>query len=291
MKKIAESELILNPDGSIYHLNLRPEQVAHDIITVGDPGRVDRVTQHFDEIECTVSKREFKTTTGRIGNKRLTVISTGIGTDNIDIVFNELDALVNIDFERRTVKSELTPLNFYRIGTSGSMQADIPVDEVVISQKALGMDGLMHAYPYKSIEDDADFIEQITEKLHGNLGILPYTSQVGEKLFETYKHLGTPGITITALGFYAPQNRTLRMAPSLPSFLNDITNINCNGLKLTNLEMETAAIYGLSNLMGHEAISFNAILANRVKGTFSKKPKELVNNLIVKVLEEITSKS
>ncbi len=282
--RLAPSELIINPDGSIYHLHLKPEDIARTIITVGDPERVKMVSQYFDEIHVKKSKREFHTHTGRIGNTPISVISTGIGTDNIDIVFNELDALVNIDFDQREIKAEHTALNFIRIGTSGALQADIPVDSFVVSDFGVGFDGLMHFYQFQPNEKEAK-IEQALKGL--NLRIPAYVAQGSTALKEKLAADFIAGITTTCTGFYAPQGRALRLNPRYRNLLDDIKNSSTTMGRFTNFEMETAGIYGMSRLLGHQAISLNAILANRVKGTFSAQPKVVVKKLIEQTLERV----
>lgn len=279
-KRIAESELILNPDGSIYHLNLKPGEIAHDIITVGDPNRVDKVSQHFDRIDVEVSKREFKTVTGWIGHKRLTVISTGIGTDNIDIVFTELDALVNIDFNTRTKKEKHTTLRFYRIGTSGSLYAPLDVNMILVSSMAIGLDGLMHFYEVDYSENEQKLNELVKKALTKLPNVIPYCNTATPALVAKFSSLGMTGITVTASGFYGPQGRWVNAKPKADSFLDDISAITLGDLKVTNLEMETSGMYGMSAILGHEVISLNAILANRAHQTFSNTPKELVAKLI-----------
>ena len=290
MRKIAASELILNPDGSVYHLNLRPEQVAGTIITVGDPDRVSKVTKHFDHLEYSVQCREFKTETGTCNGKRITVISTGIGTDNIDIVFNELDALVNIDFKHRTVKPELTSLNIIRVGTSGSIQADIPVDSFVISNYGMGLDCMLQAYDCDIIlEKDLEraFIDQIGWNVKRGI---PYMVACSPRLLDKFHSEQTiVGCTATMNGFYGPQSRVIRL-PVKDNDLNEkMSAFKHNGIRITNLEMETAGIYGLSKLLGHNALSMNAILANRIQGSFSKNPAKTVEQLIVYTLDKLTS--
>jgi len=285
--RIAESELIINPDGSIYHLNLKPGQIANDIITVGDPDRVDTIAQHFDKVDVTVSKREFKTVTGWMGSKRLTVISTGIGTDNIDIVFTELDALVNIDFETRTKKESHTKLRLYRIGTSGSLYESLDVDMILISSMAIGLDGLMHYYNQEYSNDELK-LTKLTQNALVNLpNVIPYSTTASPELVNKFSHLGMKGITVTATGFYGPQGRSVIAAPKSVSFLDDLAKIKLNDLQVTNLEMETAGMYGMSAILGHDAISINAIIANRIHQTFSNNPKEFVAQLIKDVLELI----
>jgi len=291
--KIKESELILNADGSIYHLHLQPEQIANTIITVGDPERVERVSKYFDRVEHKVHKREFFTHTGYIGNKRLSVISTGIGTDNIDIVFNELDALVNVDFENRTVKENLQSLNIIRIGTSGTMRAEIPVDSFLISDFAIGMDGLLNFYDKKLTEREENLLELtrncLAEKI-SIIGIQPTVAQASSQLLSNFSNKGWHrGITVTATGFYAPQNRKIRAQSSVSNLFELFDDFEFEGLKVTNLEMETAGIYGLSNILGHKAISLNAILANRRTGIFSSNPDLIVDKLIRESLEIISN--
>jgi uridine phosphorylase len=286
--EIKKSELILNPDGSVYHLNLKPENIAHDIIFVGDQDRVEKITAHFDSIEFTTQKREFKTQTGIYKGKRLTVQSTGIGPDNIDIVINELDALVNIDLETREPKKELTSLNIVRIGTSGSLQEDIPVDSFVLSQYGLGLDNMLRSY---LIEEISDYAMEEAFLHHTNWDIRkgkPYVVRCSaklEKLIDTdYIH---KGITATAGGFYGPQGRVLRL-PIQDAGLNGKMDIfNFNGKRITNLEMETAAIYGLSALLGHNALSLSAIIANRATGTFSDDPLAAIDKLIAYTLDRL----
>jgi len=284
------SEFILNEDGSIYHLNLLPEQLAPTVITVGDPDRVTQITKHFEKLEHKVHKREFHTQTGFYKGKRISVISTGIGTDNIDIVFNELDALVNIDFESRTIKNELTSLNIIRIGTSGAIQNDIPIDSFLVSETAVGFDSLLHFYKNEGVQD-LEFSKVLIEhlKLPSENGT-PYVVKSDEKLlshFSDSKYY--KGITVTNCGFYGPQGRMLRLALSNPNLNDLLASFNYSGKRITNLEMETAGIYGLSKLLGHRAISLNAIVANRATGEFSKDPAGTIDNLIVDALERIAN--
>ncbi|MFV9551108.1 nucleoside phosphorylase [Algibacter sp. PT7-4] len=286
--QIKESELILNPDGSIYHLNLKPEHIANTIIFVGDQDRVSKVTSHFDSIEFETQKREFKTQTGFYKGKRISVISTGIGPDNIDIVLNELDALVNIDFKTRQIKSKLTTLNIIRIGTSGSLQKNIPVNSFLISNYALDINGMLQSYKTETIRNidiENAFIEQ-TNWYSGKAN--PIVINASEYLVKTFESSQTfKGLTATAGGFYGPQGRVLRL-PIQDSNLNaKMDNFNFNGIKITNLEMETSAIYGLSKLLGHQAISLNAIIANRALGTFSKNSNLVIENLISYALNKI----
>lgn len=290
MRILKESELILNDDGSIYHLNLTPDQVANTIITVGDPDRVSMVTKHFDTIEFSIHKREFKTETGTYKGKRITVLSTGIGTDNIDIVFNELDALVNVDFNTRTVKEQKTQLDIVRIGTSGSIQKDIPVDSFLLSEYAIGLDCMLQAYDCDHIlESDLEkaFIQQ-TDWIEKR-GV-PYVVKGSSQLLEKLKSDATVvGFTATLNGFYGPQSRIIRIPVKDDKLNEKMSNFRYGDLKITNLEMETAAIYGLSKLLGHNTMSMNAILANRANGTFSKQPKKTVANLIKYILDKLTN--
>ena len=285
---IEQSELILNPDGSIYHLNLRPENIASDIIFVGDQDRVDKISQHFDSIEFTTQKREFKTTTGTYKEKRFTVISTGIGPDNIDIVLNELDALVNINLETRQPKEHLTSLNIVRIGTSGSLQTNIPVDSFVISSHGLDLNGLLHSYQINEIsnlEIENAFVKHTnwsSKKAHPL--IITNSKELENKIISDKTYTG---ITATAGGFYGPQGRVLRLAVQDPNLNHKIDSFNFKGNRITNLEMETSAIYGLSKLLGHKACSINAIIANRANGTFSENPNKVVTDLIEYTLKKL----
>jgi uridine phosphorylase len=285
---IAASELIVNPDGSVYHINLKPGQVAQDILFVGDQNRVEKITQHFDSIEFSTQKREFKTQTGTYKGKRITVMSTGIGPDNIDIVMNELDALFNVDFETRKIKKELTSLNIIRIGTSGSLQADIPCDSIVMSQYGLGLDNMLRSYLIDAISEteiEDAFIAQTQWDLRKGRPYVIAGSSKLIKLFESdniYK-----GFTGTVGGFYGPQGRVIRL-DILDSDLNTkMDHVNYNGIQMTNLEMETAAIYGLGKLMGHECLSLNAIIANRATGMFSEDPYKTVDALIEYTLNKL----
>ena len=285
---IKESELILNPDGSIYHLNLRPEHIATNIIFVGDQDRVDKVTNHFDSIEFTTQKREFKTSTGTYKGERLTVISTGIGPDNIDIVINELDALVNIDFKSRTIKPTHTALNIVRIGTSGSLQHDIPVDSFVMSTHALDLNGMLLSYQIDAIsnpETEEAFIKHTNwsaKKCHPI--IIGNSKNLENKISSS---IVFKGMTATAGGFYGPQGRVLRLGLQDAALNTKIDSFNYKGIRVTNLEMETSAIYGLSKLLSHNACSMNAIIANRANGTFSEDPKKVVENLINYTLDKL----
>lgn len=287
---IAASELIINPRGSIYHLDVHPDELATDIITVGDPDRVGQVSQHFDQIEFVRQHREFVTHTGYIGKKRLSVVSTGIGTDNIDIVLNELDALVNIDFETRTLKPQLTKLNMVRIGTSGSLQKDIPVDSFLVSTHGLGIDNLLNFYENTPTQAELDMLEAFAAqtKLSSNAAA-PYISACGQVLLPLFDKGFYKGITVTCPGFYGPQGRVLRLGLSNPGFIDSLTHFSFEGNIISNFEMETAGLYGLGKLMGHQVLSLNAIMANRVTGEFSKDGKTTMDKLINKTLEILTS--
>jgi len=286
---IKESELILNPDGSIYHLNLKPQNISNTIILVGDQDRVEKVTSHFDSIEFETQKREFKTQTGFYKGKRITVISTGIGSDNIDIVLNELDALINIDFITRQIKDKFTSLDIIRIGTSGALQDHIPVDSFIVSTHGLDINGMLHSYKIDAIRNtdiEEAFVQQTNWHPNKAYPIVIKGSLKLEKTFESEKvH---KGLTATAGGFYGPQGRVLRLAIQDEELNSKMDNFNFNGVKIANFEMETSAIFGLAKLMGHEAISLNAVIANRVLGTFSKNPGTVIKNLIIYTLNKIT---
>ena len=286
---IQASELILNPDGSVYHLNLKPEHIAHDIIFVGDQNRVEKISSLFDTIEFSFQKREFKTHTGILNGKRISVISTGIGPDNIDIVMNELDALVNIDLITRQPKTTLTSLNIVRIGTSGSLQADIPVDSFVMSKFGLGLDNMLRSYLIEDISNsnmEESFINHTNWDLRKGSPYAISCSEKLEQLIESDKF--HKGITATVGGFYGPQGRVLRLDIQDKNLNSKMDNFQFEGNRITNLEMETAAIYGLSKLLGHNALSLNAIIANRATGTFSEDPYKAVNELIKYTLEKLS---
>lgn len=285
---IQNSELILNPNGSLYHINLKPENIAQDIIFVGDQERVSKITDRFDSIEFTTQKREFKTQTGSYKGKKLTVISTGIGPDNIDIVLNELDALVNIDLTTRKPKEKLTALNIVRIGTSGSLQEDIPVDSFVMSEYAIGLDNMLRSYLIDDVSEhdiEAAFIQQTDWDLKkGRPYVIKCSESLSNKIFSDKMHKGFTG---TAGGFYGPQGRILRLDIQDKDLNNKMDNFNFKGTRMTNLEMETAAIYGLGKLLGHNCLSLNAIIANRATGNFSSNPYQVVEDLIDYTLEKL----
>ncbi|MCB9275874.1 MAG: nucleoside phosphorylase [Lewinellaceae bacterium] len=289
MTRIPESELILNPDGSIYHLNLLPEDLAPAIITVGDPGRVERVSKYFDEIEVKKQKREFVTHTGRIGNKRLTVLSSGIGTENIDIVLNELDALVNIDFDQRAVRPELTSLNIIRIGTSGSLHAGIPVGSFVASAYGLGLDNLLSYYDYKPNLGEAELTDELKQFMALSVDIPFYAAECSVELMKAIGAGMHQGITLTSAGFYGPQGRVLRAGARYDAQrFQQLAGFSFRKTPVTNFEMETSAIYALSRMLGHRALSTNVILANRASQRFSANPREEMEKLIRTVLERVS---
>lgn len=285
---IKASELILNPDGSIYHLNLKPEHIADNVIVVGDQNRVEMVSQHFDTVEFKTQKREFITHTGVLKGKKITVISTGIGTDNIDIVINELDALVNIDLETRTVKQQLKSLNIIRVGTSGGLQPDIPIDSIVVSEYGLDINGLLHSYQTETIRNPEIEDAFITHTNWNSDKAKPLIIKGSKTLLDKFESAtALRGLTATANGFYGPQGRVLRLQLEDDQLNKKMDSFNFKGVKVTNLEMETSAIFGLSLLLGHNAISLNAIIANRANGTFSKNPRKAVENLITYTLDRI----
>ena len=281
--QIPASELILNSDGSIYHLHLLPEDIANTIIFVGDQDRVHEVSKYFDKIEIKKHKREFFTHTGYVGTKRVSVLSTGIGTDNIDICMNELDALVNVNLTTREIKKNHIALNIIRIGTSGSLQTNIPVDSVVISEQGLGLDSVMHFYNRKG---NVVLEHSIKEQL-GYDFIFPYIENGSTDLMKQLNPNYIKGITATCCGFYAPQGRFLKAKGISVDLINKLTNLNVGGKKVTNFEMETAAIYGLATVLGHQAVSVNCIMANRIDNVFSKNPAKIIDDTIKDVLASL----
>lgn len=285
MQHITESELILNSRGAVYHLNLRPEELAPVVITVGDPGRVPVVSKYFDQVDHRSEHREFITHTGTLGKKRLSVISTGIGTDNIDIVLNELDALVNIDLENRIGKAALTSLQIIRIGTAGSLQADVPVDSFVASTHGIGIDNLLHYYRHEQNEEEKLLLQSFLT--HTQLTATPYLGSASMGLLKHFVNDFHQGITVTCPGFYAPQGRVLRMGLSFPGFIDRLTGFEWGNHRICNFEMETSAIYGLGRIMGHQCLSLSAIVANRVNKQFSKDGGAAVEALIKKTLEQL----
>lgn len=291
MQPIAESELILNSRSAIYHLDVRPDEIAENIITVGDPARVGEVSKHFDTIQVKRQHREFVTHTGFIGNKRISVVSTGIGPDNIDIVLNELDALVNIDFNSRTINSELKQLNIIRIGTSGSLQADVPVDSFVASSHGLGLDNLMNFYLHENNEEEKQIIHSFKTQtqLQSAFGD-PHISSASMHLLKHFVEGYHQGITVTCPGFYGPQGRILRLGISYPQLIDQLTTFQFGDYRITNFEMETSAIYGLGKALHHHCLSLNAIIANRIHKNLSNNSLALIEKLIIKSLEIISQK-
>ena len=290
MKSIAESELILNARGALYHVDLLPEELADTVITVGDPDRVAVVSKYFDKIEVQRQHREFVTHTGIIGNKRISVISTGIGPDNIDIVFNELDALVNIDLQTRTIKDHHTSLQFIRMGTCGALQADIQVDDCIAGTHAIGLDNLLCYYRLEQTEEELQILQQfITQTQLNNEFIKPYMSAASVGLLKHFVGGYQQGITVTCPGFYGPQGRVLRLCLRQPHLVDSLTHFSFGPHRIVNFEMETSAIYGLSRLLGHQCLSLNTVVANRVSKTFSKDGLKSVNNMISNSLEILSA--
>jgi len=288
--RIPESELIINPDGGIYHLHLKPHEISDVIITVGDPGRVTEVSRHFDSIQHKVQHREFLTHTGFLNNKRLTVISTGIGTDNIDIVMNELDALANIDFKTRMVKEELSSLQIIRMGTSGSVSDEVLMDSIMISEIAIGMDGLMNFYEFENTIQETVYLEAFINHIKPHFKeVKPYIAGADSTLLERFEKHFMKGTTVTACGFYAPQGRTLRAKNEFKNFTTVINKFRHTHFHISNLEMETAGIYGFGKILGHRCLSINAILADRIHQTFSSNPQRIIDKMIQESLEIITT--
>lgn len=287
---IAPSELILTPRGTIYHLDLHPDQLADTIITVGDPGRVAEVSKHFDAIEHKAAHREFVTHTGRIGNKRISVVGTGIGPDNIDIVFNELDALANIDFETRTIREQKKSLNIIRFGTSGSLQADVPVDSLVVSSFGIGLDNLLHYYQHETNPEESYILNDFVR--HAALertSVAPYVAEGSIRLRNKFSDGFTQGITITCPGFYGPQGRVLRAHLAFPNLVHAFSTFQSRQHRVTNFEMETSAMYGLAKLLGHHSLSVNVIVANRISQTFTADGAAAVAGMIQKALPIVAS--
>jgi len=290
--QLSNSELVINPDGSIYHCNIRPEQLADTAILVGDPDRVPRVSKYFDALEVKSQKREIVAHTGTLNGKRITVISTGMGTDNIDIVLNELDALANIDLEKKELKSAHKQLTFVRLGTSGALQKDIPVNSIVASTKGLGFDGLMSFYANTAEFYEDEIGKAFAEQSQWNpKRAVPYVASCSEELLHqmTDNSQVVTGITATATGFYGPQGRTLRLTLDDAKLEAKLSKFRFNNERITNFEMETSAIYGLSKLMGHRALSLNTIVANREAGTFSQDPYSAIDKMIQFALERLTT--
>ncbi len=291
MQQIAASELIINNRGAIYHLDTTPSEIAENIITVGDPARVKEVSKYFDTIEVKNDHREFITHTGWLGKKRISVVSTGIGTDNIDIVLNELDALVNIDFATRTIKDELKHLNIIRIGTSGSLQEDVPVDSFVASTHGLGIDNLMNFYIHDNNEEEKQLLHSFVTQtqLHSRFSH-PYIAGAAMSLMKYFVDGYYQGITVTCPGFYGPQGRVLRLGITNPQLIDRLTDFKFGHHRITNFEMETSAMYGLGKALQHNCISLSAIVANRIRKNFSADGLVVVEKLIAKTLEIISEK-
>lgn len=290
MSTIAASELIINNRGAIYHLDCRPEEIAPTVITVGDPDRVMEVSKHFDKIECKNRHREFVTHTGWIGNKRMTVVSTGIGPDNIDIVLNELDALVNIDLEKRVIKEKLQSLQIIRVGTSGSLQEDIPVDSFVASTHGLGLDNLLNYYLHGSNEEEKQILHAFNTHTQMHQGTSsPYINGAGVSLLKKFVEGFHLGITVTCPGFYGPQGRVLRMGLAHPQLIDRLTSFHFGSHRISNFEMETSAIYGMGKILGHQCLSLSAIVANRITKEFSKDGQAAIEKLITKTLDIISA--
>ena len=268
----------------MYHLNLRPDQIAETIIMVGDPDRVAKVSTYFDKIEHQVSSRELVTHTGSIGGKRISVVSSGMGTDNVELVMTELDALVNIDFETRMVKEHLTSLEIIRIGTSGCLQPDIPLDTHLVSEAALGLDTLMSFYQWENDEAGEAVVQMVKNKLQ--LPFLPYFANADNGLIEKFADGLECGVTITAPGFYAPQGREIRLKPAIPGFIDVLAQMELPQGRFTNLEMETAGYYAMAKLLGHKMLSINALIANRARQEFSNNPEKTIDLLIRSVIEK-----
>lgn len=288
MKHIEASELIINNRGAVYHLNLRPEELAPTVITVGDPGRVPEVSKLFDKIEIKQEHREFITHTGYIGKKRISVVSTGIGPDNIDIVLNELDALVNVDFNTRTIKNQLSSLHIFRLGTSGSLQEDIPVDSLVAGTHGIGLDNLLHFYQTQNTNAEVDLLQAFTSHTQIQQPFsTPYIASASTLLLSHFNQNYHQGITVTCPGFYAPQGRIVRFPLSRPDLVDAMQQFKHGSHRIANFEMETSAIYGLGKLAGHECLSLNVIVANRIKKQFSPDAAAAVARLLRVSLEII----
>lgn len=291
MSYIAESELIINQRGAVYHLDMKADELAPDIITVGDPARVEKISRHFDSIEFSNQHREIVCHTGWLGKKRITVLSTGMGTDNIDIVLNELDALANIDFTTRMIKENLSTLNIIRIGTAGGLQPDIPVDSMVVSTHGLGIDNLLNFYRHEHNDEENQLLQSFITHTQMEMQMAHPTLSGGSP--SLMKHFGNDfhhGITVTCPGFYGPQGRILRLGLRNPNLVNRLTEFRFGQHRIANFEMETSAIYGLGKMLGHHCLSLSVIVANRVKQEFSKNADKAMDRLIEKVLTVIQEK-
>lgn len=282
---IPESELILNKDGSIYHLNLKPEHLSDIILTVGDPGRVYKISQYFDDVDFEMNKREFITHIGKYKGKRITVISSGMGTENVEILLNELDALANIDFKTREVKKQKRKLKIIRIGTSGSLQESIPLGSHLVSEYAIGLDTLMYFYKLRQSEFELGICNDLQEKL--NIPFMPYCVHGSESLQEKFAFDMIKGNTVTCPGFYGPQGRSLRLELAYPDIIAALNYYHQDDFWLTNFEMETAGYYAFGRLLDHDILSVNAIIANRINNEFAKHPEKIIDSLIRKILDRI----
>jgi len=285
MQAIGASELIINDRGAIYHLNVRPEEIADTIITVGDPERVASVSKYFDRVEHKLAHREFITHTGYIGQKRISVLSTGIGPDNIDIALNEIDALVNIDFAARTINDQKKSVSIIRMGTCGSLQGEVGVNELVAGTHGLGIDNVLHFYERENNEEEIAILAAFDE--HTNISahkIQPYIATASANLIKHFTEGYSHGITVTCPGFYGPQGRILRLPLKMPNLVDQMTSFKYGQHRIANFEMETSAIYGLCNLLGHQCLSINVIIANRVKKEYSKDMGKAVDHMIQKSL-------
>lgn len=291
MSYIAESELIINQRGAVYHLDMKADELAPDIITVGDPARVEKISRHFDSIEFSNQHREIVSHTGWIGKKRITVLSTGMGTDNIDIVLNELDALANIDFTSRMIKEKLSSLNIIRIGTAGGLQPDIPVDSLVVSTHGLGIDNLLNFYRHEHNDEENQLLQSFITHTQMEMQMAhPTLSGGSPSLMKYFGNDFHHGITVTCPGFYGPQGRILRLGLRNPNLVNRLTEFRFGQHRIANFEMETSAIYGLGKMLGHHCLSLSVIVANRVKQEFSKNADQAMDQLIEKVLTVIQKK-
>jgi uridine phosphorylase len=285
MQAIGASELIINDRGAIYHLNVRPEEIADTIITVGDPERVAEVSKYFDRVEHKLAHREFITHTGYIGQKRISVLSTGIGPDNIDIALNEIDALANINFDTRTINDQKKSVSIIRMGTCGSLQGEVGVNELVAGTHGLGIDNVLHFYTQENNEEEKAILAAFDE--HTKISahkIQPYIATASAGLLKHFTEGYSHGITVTCPGFYGPQGRILRLPLKMPNLVDQMTSFKYGQHRIANFEMETSAIYGLCNLLGHQCLSINVIIANRVKKEYSKDMGKAVDHMIQKSL-------
>ncbi len=283
--RIPDSELILNKDQSVYHLNLKPEHLSDIILTVGDPGRVYKISQYFDDVDFEMNKREFITHIGRYKGKRITVISSGMGTENVEILLNELDALANIDLDTREIKPEKRSLKIIRIGTSGSLQTDVPIGSHLVSDFGIGLDTLMYFYKLQQTQFEKEICIQLQEDL--KIPFLPYCVSGSEHLKNQFAFDMLAGNTVTCPGFYAPQGRKLRLELSFPDIIKNLNYFHAHDFWLTNFEMETAGYYAFGRLLGHEVLSVNAIIANRITTEFAKNPDKIIDSLILKILDRV----